>query len=197
MRKVAWLLLLIFLPALLIAQEKERRSWYIGFGVGTFVGATFLVGSDELTWDDYFEGLDASPAVSINFKVGGTLNKSVLLGFDVTAIRQEGTMTGITVANQVNNYFGMVTVFPFEKGLFVRLGGGASAYVQEVELSGFGSDSETYSGYGVLGGVGYAFWLGKRFNLTLNVDYSRQWYTDDAGPDGTHYVACYVGFDWY
>jgi hypothetical protein len=61
-----------------------------------------------------------------------------------------------------------------------------------------GEVSDDANGFGVLGGFGYAFWLGKSFNLTLNLDQSFQWYSNDPGePDKSQFTALYVGFDWY
>lgn len=61
-----------------------------------------------------------------------------------------------------------------------------------------GSDRDVVRGFGILGGVGYAFWLGKTFNLTLNIDHSRQYYNSDAfEPNRSQFTSAYVGFDWY
>lgn len=64
--------------------------------------------------------------------------------------------------------------------------------------AGFLSASETVTGFGLLGGIGYVFWIGDSFNLTLNVYYSRQFYSGDAGdPDNSQFAIAYLGFDWY
>lgn len=47
-------------------------------------------------------------------------------------------------------------------------------------------------------GTGYAFWLLKSFNLTLNFDYSAQFYAKrEENPDGSQFINIYLGFDWY
>jgi hypothetical protein len=53
--------------------------------------------------------------------------------------------------------------------------------------------------YGVLAGVGYTFWIGKSFNLTINFDHSRQFYAsgDVNYPSNSQFTALHLGFDWY
>ena len=47
-------------------------------------------------------------------------------------------------------------------------------------------------------GLGYALWLGYRFNLVLNADFSVQKFgKSDYGPDTTRFFALWLGFDWY
>lgn len=182
-------------PAKGMAETSEthtRSNWYIGFGLGAGLDARYEINGEEITFDDWLEGLDKSPKTAINFKVGGTISPKTLLGFDGTAVRQEGTV-GVDAAIQINNYFLMLTHFPYEEGLFFRVGGGLSNIVAEVD-----GDRDVVSGYGILGGVGYAFWLGKSFNLTLNLDHSRQYYSGGSDdPDRSQFTIAYVGFDWY
>ena len=46
--------------------------------------------------------------------------------------------------------------------------------------------------------IGYAFRLGRRINLTLNVDHSWQYYFGyDKGSDESWFTLVYLGFDWY
>jgi hypothetical protein len=51
-----------------------------------------------------------------------------------------------------------------------------------------GSASDTANGFGLLGGLGYAFWLGKSFNLTLNIDHSRQFYSIGSDHDNSQFT---------
>ena len=88
----------------------------------------------------------------------------------------------------------MLTHFPKEEVFFIR-GGGLSNIGYTIK--GSGNDIKcTETGYGILGGVGYAFWIGKSFNLTLNLDYSRQFYSGDIA-DSSNFTIAYLGFDWY
>ncbi len=65
------------------------------------------------------------------------------------------------------------------------------------EIDGAFSASDSTGGFGILGGIGYAFWLGKSFNLTLNIDHSRQFYSGGSDPDNSQFTIFYLGFDWY
>jgi hypothetical protein len=131
----------------------------------------------------------------LNFKVGKTLNSKTLIGFDLTAVSQTGSLGGIDGHIQINNYFFMFTHFPKEEGFFIRAGGGLSNLMFEID--GAFSASDSTGGFGILGGIGYAFWLGKRFNLTLNIDHYRQFYEGGNDPDNSQFTSFYVGFDWY
>ncbi len=187
----------LLLPALASAGEHQRDSWYIGFGLGMGLGASYEADGEEITFEDWLSPLDTGPEVAINFKVGKTLNENHLLGFDITAVGQSGTGYGIDAQIQITDYFIMWTYFPQEEGFFTRLGGGAS--VLSVEITSYSdSYSDSVNGYGLLGGVGYAFWLGEGFNLTVNLDHSRQFYSgSNNDPDGSQFTALYLGFDWY
>ncbi len=191
-------LILLLVSVAAFSQVRQRRPVYFGFGGGTFFDAAWETDGVEMTWDDFYAGaVTVSPKVCINLKLGVTLSPGVLLGFDGTAIREEGNDLFTKISTQINNYFAMLTIFPMREGLFVRLGGGLSNFQLEVDDSFLGQIGEQYNGYGALAGVGYAFWLGKRFNLTLNLDHSRQFYSDAYGPDASRFTTFYVAFDWY
>lgn len=91
----------------------------------------------------------------------------------------------------------MLTHFPYEEGFFIRAGGGLSSILYQIDAS-WSNSSDTVGGYGVLGGLGYAFWLGKSFNLTVNLDHSRQFYpSSTTKPENSQFTILYLGFDWY
>jgi len=185
------------LPGLAEAGAHQRNSWYIGFGLGTGFDEAWEAGGHEISFDDWLAGTDKGPKVALNFKVGGTLSPKTLLGFDITALGQSGSLGGVDGHVQINNYFLMLTHFPREEGFFIRAGGGPSVLVADID-GGYYSGTDTVSGFGLLGGIGYAFWLGERFNLTVNIDHSRQFYWGGAGdPDRSRFTIVYLGFDWY
>ncbi len=174
-----------------------RKGWYIGLGVG-FAGDSSIGGDGgSLSFDDLTsigDG-DQSPNVSFNFKAGATLTPRSLIGFDLTASRQQATDGFFGDGGvQINNYFAVYTFFPQREGFFIRAGGGFSSLV----FDGYLDDLENQNGYGGLVGVGYGFWIGKRFNITINLDHSEQRYNDSSsGIDRSKFTAFYVGFDWY
>ena len=178
-----------------LAETHQRSSWYIGFGLGGAFDASFELNGEEITFDDWLSGTDKSPKVSFNFKVGKTFSQKTLIGFDLTGAGQSG-IGGIDGHIQINNFFFMLTHFPQKEGFFIRAGGGLSNLTAEID-TGLGTASDTISGFGLLGGIGYAFWLGKRFNLTLNIDHSMQFYDGGNDPDSSQFTIFYMGFDWY
>jgi hypothetical protein len=195
---LATLIIGLVTPNLVSAQVPHQRdAWYIGFGLGGALSANWNVDGQSVSFDDWLDGLDTSPKIALNFKVGGTLSPKTLLGFDLTAVAQGGTASGLDAHVQINNYFLMLTHFPYQEGLLFRLGGGYSNLVHIVD-SQIGDLDSKINGAGALVGIGYAFWLLKSFNLTVNLDYSQQWYSSDAGePDRSNFAIAYVGFDWY
>lgn len=179
-----------------LAGNHQRDTWYIGFGIGGGYGKYEIYGK-EITFDDWLEGLYKDPKVSLDFKVGTTLSPKTLLGFDITALGQTGSLLGVDAHIQINNYFLMLTHFPMEEGFFIRAGAGLSNIVYKIEGLGLSAE-QIVNGYGILGGVGYALWLGESFNLTLNVDHSRQFYSGGSqDPDNSQFTIMYLGFDWY
>ena len=181
-----------------LAETHQRDSWYIGFGLGGAFDASYEINGQDNTFDDWLDywGFDKNPKVSFNFKVGKTFSKKTLMGFDLTAAGQSGSQPGGDGHIQINNFFFMLTHFPQEEGFFIRAGGGLSILTAELD-TGVGTISDSATGFGILGGIGYAFWLGKRFNLTINIDHSMQFYEGGNDPDSSQFTIFYMGFDWY
>jgi hypothetical protein len=188
----------LVLPATASAQARHQRdTWYIGFGLGGALAAQWDANGQTVSFDDWLDGYEKESKVSANFKVGLTVSPKTLVGIDLTGVSQSGSLNGLDATAQINNLFVMMTHFPNQEGFFVRVGGGSSR-IQRVVETPSGEVSDDASGLGVLGGFGYAFWLGKSFNLTLNLDQSFQWYSNDPGePDRSQFTTLYVGFDWY
>jgi len=175
-------------------QEHKKSSWYIGFGIGTGDGSAEVDGVKKTSteWFNY-AGLSASPVLTMNFGVGAIINPKLHLGFDWSAIRQEGSGHGIERMIQINNYLFALTYFPKGEGLFLKAGAGASSIIYDVS----GGSPSAYSGTAILGGLGYAFWLGKSFNLCLNAEYSHQTYSNKYAPDNSSFWNLYVSFYWF
>ena len=176
---------------------RQRGPWYIGFGLGGGNGSI----KDAAGTSSFKEFLGKSPTtVSLNFKVGATLTPKLLLGFDLSGI-SSGASEGTAEATvSIANYDAMVTFFPVGRGLFVRGGAGLSRFTIDVS-SPLVSGSESFTGSNLTAGAGYAFWLGQAFNLTVNLDFSRQGWGDNnggtTGPQSSSYWALGLGFDWY
>ncbi len=181
----------------------HRSPWYIGFGIGTGTGATYSDGMTSSFHDLllYAPGTSDYGRIGLNFKVGATITPQFLLGFDFTGIRAFGNyndgFADYATWVQITNWDIMGTLFPMERGLFFRAGTGLS--VLSTGLTGFGvSNGYQFTGWNGTLGAGYAFWLGRRFNLTVGADFSRQWYGSSPGaPDASGFFLVYMGFDWY
>jgi hypothetical protein len=189
----------IVFPAIVLAETHTRDNWYIGFGLGGALDARYEVDGEDISFHDFFAGAHTHGNAALNFKVGGTIDSNNLLGFDATFVRQEGTYGSAEEESlQISNYFLMFTHFPSKEGLFFRGGGGFSNITYESRYYGMKDELEA-NGYGILAGIGYAFWVGKSFNLTINLDHSRQFYTsgDYNYPSNSQFTTLYLGFDWY
>jgi hypothetical protein len=179
--------------------EKERGNWYIGFGLGGGDGAltprgglAAALGKDRLRF--------SGDKGSFNFRIGATASPKLLLGLDtgaVVASDDRVALGGATykATSSLTYYDAAFMFFPWERGLFLRGGVGLSS--ASFILEGGGTKTEvSANGLNVLGGVGYAFWLGRSFNLTLNLDGQRHAFdTVDLG--GATSWSAWLGLDWY
>lgn len=170
--------------------ERHRDSWYIGFGLGGGDGRVQLssgtVGFDDMVYSD------DRATLAMNLRVGATVSPKLLLGFDGGFIASAGEDGGYSSSVQLNHYDVGLMYFPMERGLYLRAATGLSAIVQDVEPLAKASAR----GFNVIGGAGYAFWLARTFNLTVNVDFARHWFRD-VGVDGASSWSAWLGFDWY
>ncbi|MBL0278283.1 MAG: outer membrane beta-barrel protein [Anaeromyxobacter sp.] len=180
-------------PALAMAPRRHQRSpWYIGFHLGTGDGHVSGQG-DSFTLTEMNFDRDTTK-LALGFKVGATLTPRLLLGLDVNVMSAQSSEGGANTMAQINNYDLMLTWFPQGEGFLVRGGVGVSALVWDLDALG----RETYNGVNMLVGVGYAFWLGQGWNLTVNLDYSGQSYgSSDTQPETSSFWALYLGCDWY
>jgi len=192
--------LFILIPSILLAETHKRDSWYVGFGIGGGLNKYFYFPDETSHYDNWLSGTQQYPKITTNFKIGGTINPYLLFGLDVTTMDQEGNLSGTytyySARISITNTFAMFTYFPYKEGFFLRAGGGFS--ILEATRSGFLGEAYMSMGYGGLAGIGYAFWFGKSFNISINMDHSRQFYTgNDAGYDRSQFTSIYLGFDWY
>lgn len=195
------ILLFIFsslaLPQKSNAENHQSGNWYLGLGLGVGLDARYEKNNQyTITFDEAMDAnmFDKSTKMAANIKAGIKINSNIRLGLDYTTIRQEGTSDTSKGSLQINNYFLMLTHFPSEEGFFIRAGGGKSDFIATHITSG-STGTKKIHGYGVLGGAGYALWLGEKLNVSFNLDYSRQFYSGHNGdPDGSSFTALYLGF---
>ena len=180
-----------------------RNPWYIGFGFGSGPGWVGGQGhGSSLT--------DLAPGngvlLAFNFKVGATLSQKLLVGFDMTSLGAVANqmVAGVTYESSafISNFDAMVTYFPWERGLFVRGGLGLAWLSLDSARYDWWTyqtlTSADYTGLSTVVGVGYAFWLGHSFNLTLDADFSYQYYgARTNGPESSDALIFFLGFDWY
>jgi hypothetical protein len=186
------------------AGEREdvrvRDGWYLGVGLGLADGATHAGGVrrtfGELVGDD-------PTRLALQVEAGVTVTPRLLLGVDLSfaGAGRDGAdpvlgsvKRGVSVANLDL----VATVFPFVEGFHLRAGAGLSQIALLVE-SDAGRSEQRHGGVNVLGGLGWAFWIGQTFNLCLNLDLSRQWYrsSEPGAPASSSFAIAYAGFDWY
>ena len=194
---------LLVAPLAAAAQEPgyytpARGPWYIGFGIGAGDGQTYVSGTTSSFHDVLASTGSDHFRLGGNFKIGATLSPTTLLGFDLTVLRGFGSAPGgYDTWVQVSNWNLMFTFFPMQQGLFLR-GGGGLAWLETGIQDRFTLARSTldYAGLDLLAGVGYAFPLTRRFNLTLNADFSWQFY-GASDVSGSRMYLVYVGFDFY
>jgi hypothetical protein len=176
-------------PAVYAPPQKQRDSWYIGFGLGGGSGSVKIAG-ESLDFDDMV--YSDPTTLSFNIRAGATVSPKLLVGFDGGFVAASAEEQGYSSSIQLNYYDLGMMYFPAGRGFYLRGAAGLSSIVWDAEPY----VDASARGFNVLGGVGYAFWLGRAFNLTLNVDAARHFFSEDDLEGGTA-VGVWVGFDWY
>ncbi len=173
-------------------RQKRRDTWYIGFGLGAGDGK---VKTDTGTVDFKNYVYSDRTSAAVNFRVGATVSPRLLVGLDAGGVGSFAEEAGYASIVQLNYYDAGIMYFPVERGFFLRAGAGLSAIVQNID-SPLGKHEFSANGFNVLGGVGYAFWLGRTFNLTVNLDAQAHSFSKANVEGGTAWGA-WIGFDWY
>jgi hypothetical protein len=188
----------------------QRDNWYIGFQLGGGDATVRLRDRDASFVKPAAQGgnyklrrfLGGSPTTfDADFQIGATITPRLLLGGQLSVFSAQATYD--TPTGEVTNTFGVVglnalaTFFPWERGLFLRGGLGlASATATFEKVPPYGKVKEKGSGVGFTAGLGWAWWLGKSFNLSANLDFSGQGYGGDYFK-GSSVVNLGLGFMWY
>jgi hypothetical protein len=141
-------------------HPQDRQGFWIGagFGYGSAHG--------EASCEDC-QGGDREGSFTAFVKLGGTLNKHVLLGMETNAwIKEEGDVT-LTLGSVT----GTVTFYPQPSaGFFLKAGAGFSYVSTDLQDETF-TVSASKTGWGILTGIGYDVRVGRNISLTPCVNY--------------------------
>ena len=178
------------------AGPPPRAPFYIGFGLGWGDGSTYGQGT-SYSLHDWLAPYSDDGRLGLALRAGANLTPQLSLGFDLTGLRAFGSAFGGVDADiTIANYDAVLTLFPMTRGLFFRGGAGGSTLTLARHVYGVPSSRLSYGGFNVLGGLGYAFWLGGPANLTLNLDVSHQFFSS-PDVDGSTFFLTYLGIDFY
>ena len=188
------------------AEENQKSSWYIGFGLGSGDGWMDIDGVSK-SFDDHFD--ESGFKITGNIGLGMIVNPNLHVGLDFSTMWREhsesvsnGTFYG---GVYIYNYFVGVTYFPFEKGLCLKAAAGLSTLqlktitTESILPAGYvgHQNEENMYGYGGLVGIGYYFWIGSSFNLGINAEYSYQTGFNKDAVDNSGFWNVYVSFYWF
>jgi hypothetical protein len=193
-RFVVSLLLAALAPAVAAQERFNWNKWYAGAGLGAGFGERYRQGGRSLSFDDGLQGATDKSGVGAFNVVGGIeLDPRTLLGISVSGVAKTGKINGNDARTQINNYFAMLTYFPYERGFFVRGGGGFANMV--VDDGSTSSDELRSNGIGIQLGAGYALQVVKSHYVTFSVDQSFQFYSSsDTKPERSRFAAAYLGY---
>ena len=153
------LLLLLASPRAWAGHPQERQGFWIGFGVG--------YGSADASADCEGCSGDREGSFTGSFKLGGTLNERVLLGFEGNGWIKEVDDATLTLGS----FTGTVTFYPQASGGFFLKGGVGLSYVDTEVSEGSFTASLSKTGWGVLAGIGYDLRVGRNLSLTPCVNF--------------------------
>ncbi len=174
-----------------LTAAPPRGPWYAGLGLGSGSGQAH----DTFGRLSLRRWVDEDPLTLFAQLEGGlTLTPHLLLGGELSLLRINSNTGAASKAVIISNLDAVATWFPMERGVFLRGGAGFSAFTRQWS----GLASGRYNGGNLTVGGGYAFWLGRSFNLVLHVDYSKQWYAKNAiALTDSSYTALWIGSAWY
>jgi hypothetical protein len=152
--------LLLTSSAAWAGHPQERQGFWIGFGGG------YGSASASADCDGCSGGREGAGTAFI--KLGGTLNKNVLLGVEMNLwIKEETSNTTL----YLGAFTGTVTVYPQASGGFFLKGGIGSSYVSSDFEEGSTTTSIEKWGWAVLVGAGYDIRVGRNVSLTPCINY--------------------------
>ena len=198
--------------------SRTRNKTYIGFGIGGGPAqirmgqewgalSTFMC---EHAQTRYGRSCDPDSAITLAsyFEFGKTISPTTLLGLHLSSVtafidldRIDGWTHEHTLAT--TQALALLTWFPSGDGFLIRGGMGPAFANEIVTQNNDGQTQETRDGtfgFGAMAGLGYAFWLGQRFNLLLTNDFHIDKYLGDESncePAFGWSNTTQLGFMWY
>ena len=169
---------------------------FAGAGLGGGFGARAKFNGRSVSFDDQLQGtIDKSPLVAVNVaSFGIAMRPGLYAGIDLSGFGQTATaLNGDKRHLQITNYFGSLTWFPWESGLFLRGGFGFSQFVATTA-----STTEHSGGLGFLVAAGYALQLTGAHHLSLTVEQTWQSYGGSSltQPDSSQIGGVFLGYMW-
>jgi Outer membrane protein beta-barrel domain len=174
------------------AAAQDWNKWYAGAGIGAGINATYRQSGNTLDFDEGMpNATDKSSLGAFNVVGGIQWDAKTLVGLSLSGVGKTGKIAGEDARTQINNYFAVFTYFPYERGFFVRGGGG---YANMVTDDGLNEVRTGGIGLGV--GAGYAWRVIKEHHVTLTIDQSFQFYSSrtDTKPNRSQFSAVYLGY---
>ncbi len=167
------------LPAVeVVTAKRVRHDWYVGFGFGLGAG-------------NFQRGAATSGAFTGLVRVGGRVTDKVAVG-GLLVTSAGGSKTGVS---GFSSLLAEALFFPVRgRGLGLAVGLGlSSAWLRAPESDGTAVERTTQTGAAFGLGLGYDFWLARRFNLGL-------WLRGDGsgGRYGVRAAGTFgLAFSWY
>jgi len=183
-------------------SKHTRDNWYIEF-------ALYPAGEMRVDHErDSNQKLNADARFGAQFGVGATVNQKLLIGGELNSFvlfkdTKHSTFQKTEASISNTNLMAVATFFPWEEGLFFRGGLGlsnASVEVKEKALFLDYKHTDSMSGYGLVIGTGYAWWIGKSFNMSAKLDYNHSFYNKEIFKQNVNTISYWtagIGFHWF
>jgi len=194
-------------PLLSPSSYRIRNRYYIGMDLRNVRGNTPLSGRILS-----FEQLSAVTGYSAGFEAGITANPYTLIGFRFSPIEfNTDTLLTETMETYGDVLF-LTTFFPHKSGHFVRAGfGHTSYYFQRSDViespvspeepdkdqrifADTPTENKNINGLTTMLGLGYAFWLGEHYNLTMSADLNSYFFERQRA---SHTLSVNIGMYWF
>lgn len=140
-----------------VAEHRARQGFWASVGAG--------LGSRGLSCE-FCMGSQREEGFATNFRIGGTLNRSVNLGASLTAWITKHPASRGGSYGVFTSLMGVAQVYPVSRAGFYFQGGGG--YIVDVI-----DDESVNEGPGITFGIGYDARVGRNLSITPHVNYLR------------------------